>query len=327
VRYNVLKTPENLNNELGVPLTLLQIQAEHTAAVIEMGISDFGEMSRLAEMVRPTLCVVTLIGSCHLDTLGNLDGVLRAKSEVFAHMPRNGAAILNGDDPRLRALEPGLPVITFGLGAHNAFRAENIVTHGAKSVSCDILRGTERFHVTIPAYGAHTVLAALPAAAVGARLGLNAEEIAHGIGAYRPAPGRANIVDTGYLTLIDDCYNANPHSMRAALEALSALPGRRVAILGDMKELGEATNELQREIGAFAAARGVDCLICCGEKSEFIFKGLIASRAELEAYHFPFQDALLERLPALVRRGDTVLVKASHSMRFEELASRLRALK
>ncbi|MDR3209949.1 MAG: UDP-N-acetylmuramoyl-tripeptide--D-alanyl-D-alanine ligase [Oscillospiraceae bacterium] len=326
-RFNVLKTEGNLNNELGVPLTLLRLGAEHTAAVIEMGISGFGEMSRLAEMVRPTVCVMTLIGSAHLETLGGLDGVLRAKSEVFAHMPKDGVAVVCGDDERLWELEPGVRKITFGMNARNDFRAENFTADSPESTDCDIVSAAGRFRAVIPAYGAHMILAALPAAAVGTLLGMRGDELARGIRAYTPAPGRAELADTGYLRLIDDCYNANPHSMRAALESLRTLPGRRVAILGDMRELGARSGELHREIGALAAETGVDCLVTCGERAEFIFKGWIAARGEAEAYHFPFRDALLERLPSLVRRADNVLVKASHSMDFAEIAARLRTLR
>jgi UDP-N-acetylmuramoyl-tripeptide--D-alanyl-D-alanine ligase len=325
-RYNVLKTPENLNNELGVPLTLLSMRAEHTAAVIEMGVSDFGEMSRLAEMVRPTVCLMTAIGYCHLDALGDLDGVLRAKSEVFAYMPPDSVAVVNGDDALLRTFDPGIAKITFGLGAQNAYRAENVVTHGTRGVTCELVTPAERLPVEIPAFGSHMVLAALPAAAIGRLLGVTAAEIARGLLTYTPAAGRANVIDTGYITVIDDCYNANPNSVKASLRSLCALPRRRVAILGVMAELGKNSDALHREIGVFAAESGVDCLICLGEKAEFIYKGSVSSQIELEGYHFPFKDAFFERLPSLIKPGDAVLVKASHSMKFEEIADRLIAL-
>ena len=325
-RFNVLKTDENLNNEIGVPLTLLQIGAQHEAAVVEMGISDFGEMKRLGEMARPDICVMTSIGHSHLEQLGDLDGVLRAKSEVFAEMPTGGAAVVCGDDERLFALNPGMEKLTFGLNERNDYRAKNMQTDSTNGVAFDILGGKLSIHAEIPAFGSHLALAALAAAAVGERLGMSGDEIATGLGKYKPVGSRSGVIETGFITIIDDCYNANPHSMAAALRSVSELSGRRVALLGDMKELGVKSKELHREIGLLAGELGINCLICCGEHAEFIFKGYIASRFDGESYHFPFKDSLLERLPGIIKKGDTVLVKASHSMKFEEFLPELEKL-
>ena len=325
-RFNTLKTPANLNNEIGVPLTLLQIDATHEAAVIEMGISDFGEMTRLAEMARPDICVMTSIGHSHLEQLGDLDGVLRAKSEVLPLMPRGGVAIVNGDDERLSKLNPGIEKIIFGLRPHNDYRAENLTTQGTDGIEFDICGKTLQKRVTIPAFGEHLAPAALAAAAVGERLGLTGDEIAAGLRKYAPVGSRSGVIDTGFITIIDDCYNANPHSVTAALRSLASLPGRRVALLGDMKELGKKSKELHRDIGLLAGRLKIDCLICCGEHAEFIFKGYIASRFDGESYHFPFKDSLFERLPGLIKKGDAVLVKASHSMKFEEFLPVLQGL-
>jgi UDP-N-acetylmuramoyl-tripeptide--D-alanyl-D-alanine ligase len=292
-----------------------------------MGISEFGEMSRLAQMARPDICVMTTIGYCHLETLGDLDGVLLAKSEVFQFMPKNGIAVMNGDDERLWNFDPKIPKITFGFSSHNDWRAENLATHGTDGVELDIVHKSRRFRATIPAYGEHLALAALAAAAVGNLLGLTESEITLGLQAYSPVGGRANVIGTGRLTIIDDCYNANPNSVKTALRSLAGLPGRRVAILGDMLELGALSKELHREVGVFASERGVDCLICHGEQAEFIFKGLISTGAEVERYHFPMREAFMERLPGLIRAGDTVLVKASHGMRFDEIVELLKTLK
>ena len=263
-KYNVLKTTENLNNELGVPLMLLSMQAEHEAAVIEMGISEFGEMSRLGEMVRPDICILTTVGYCHLDTLGDLNGVLRAKSEVFDYMSPDALAVLNGDDALLRKFEPKVRKIMFGVQSHNDYRAVDIRTDGTTGVSCRIVSPDGGFDVHIPAYGEHLVYGALPAAAVGHALGLTDDEIRAGLGTYAPVGGRANVLDTGRITLIDDCYNANPNSVSAALRSLSALDGRTVAVLGDMFELGSDAERLHYDIGAMAAELGIDGLVCCG---------------------------------------------------------------
>lgn len=325
-KYNVLKTPENLNNEIGVPLTLLSMKAEHEAAVIEMGISEFGEMGRLAKMVRPDICLMTTIGYCHLDTLGDLAGVLEAKSEVYAYMSPSGLAVVNGDDPLLLELEPGTRKVTFGLSKHNDYRADNIRSIETSGVSCDIVTQSGFVSVFIPAFGSHMVLGALPAAAIGRELGLTDEEIRLGLLNYSPVGGRANIYDTGYITLIDDCYNANPNSVSASILSLCTLQGRRVAILGDMMELGRDSDYLHRQIGVLAGESGVDCLICCGARAEFIYKGLISGGAGVEAYHFPLKEALFSKLPSLIRKGDNVLVKASHGMHFEEITEELKKL-
>lgn len=326
-KYNVLRTPENLNNEIGVPLTLLSLKEEHEAAVIEMGISEFGEMSRLADMVRPDICLMTAVGYCHLETLGDLNGVLKAKSEVFRFMKPPGLAVMSGDDELLRAFDPGVRKITFGLEEHNDYRAENVRTHGKSGVSCDIIAGSSRVGVFIPAFGSHMVLGALPAAAIGRELGLTDEEIRLGLLDFSTVGSRANIFDTGYITLIDDCYNANPNSVTASVLSLCTLPGRKVAILGDMLDLGRFSDELHRGIGILAGKSGVDCLICCGAQAESIYKGLISTGLEIEAWHFPLKDAFLSVLPSLIRKGDNVLVKASHGMHFEEISEELKKLR
>ena len=317
-KIRVLKTPMNLNNELGVPLTLLSLNEQHDAAVIEMGISSFGEMSRLAQMVKPNIFVMTKIGYSHTDELGDLNGVLRAKSEALAYMDPDGIAILNGDDDLLWEYDPKMRKITFGLGKHNDFRAENIRMEGTDAVICDIVSGTGLFPVRIPAYGSHLASLAPAAAIVGRLLGLSDVEVSRGLLSYVPVGGRANVNDTGRITLINDCYNANPHSVEAALTSLCAQPGRRVAILGDMLGLGEHSDSLHREIGDFAARNGIDIFICCGEKAMLIYDNYRHTNSG-PAYYYPAKADLIAALPGLIKKGDKVLVKASHSMRFEEI--------
>ena len=322
-KLKVLKTQENLNNEIGVPLTLLSLEENHEAAVIEMGISEFGEMRRLAEMVRPDICLMTKIGHCHLEALGDLDGVLRAKSEVFEFMSADSTAIVSGDDERLRELDPGVKKITFGTQTGNDYRVENITAIDKSAVSCDLVFEDARISVEIPSYGEHLALAALPAAVIARMLGLSLDEIHSGITQFAPTGSRSRIIETGHITVIDDCYNANPNSVKASLKSLSGLRGRRVAVLGDMKELGRQADALHREIGVCVAESKIDCLICCGAKAEYIFKGLKSTGSEIEAYHFPLKDALLATIHTIVRPGDNVLVKASHSMNFDDITEKL----
>ena len=324
-KFRVLKTQENLNNELGVPLTLLSLDDRYEAAVIEMGISDFGEMGRLADMVRPDICIMTKIGYSHIETFGDLNGVLRAKSEVFAYIRPDGAAVVNGDDELLKVYDPGIHKITFGLDAHNDFRADNVHTEGTETVKFDIVSGSGHFPVTIPAYGIHLVSAALAAAATGRQLGMTDEEIRRGLFSYKPTEGRSNVKDTGFITLIDDCYNANPNSVKAALTSLSSLQRRRVAILGDMLELGEQAEQLHREIGEIAARSGISRLICSGENAVFIYEGYISADGD-DPWYFPDKTELISAIPELIEKHDAVLVKASNGMKFKEIIPMLETL-
>ena len=321
-KFNICKTEANLNNEIGVPLTLLNLREEHEAAVIEMGISDFGEMTRLGQMVRPDLCVMTNIGYCHLECLGDLNGVLKAKSEVFAQMSEKGIAVVNGDDALLSAFDPGLKKITYGTEANNDLRAVNIKDSGTDGIDCDIQTKDSTFAVHIPAFGSHMVLAALAAAAVSKELGLTEEEIANGLLRYEPVGGRANVTNTENYTVINDCYNANPNSVRAALTSLTGLNGRNVAILGDMFELGADSDALHESIGVFAAEKGVDLLICCGENSKHIYQGFIKT-TDKESYHFTNRDTMISALPTFLEKGDNILVKASHGMHFDAVVEAL----
>ena len=325
-KLNVLKTPGNLNNQIGVPLTLLSLDDTHEAAVIEMGINHFGDMSVLAQMVMPDIMVLTKIGYAHLDNLGDLNGVLKAKTEVFDFVTGDAIAVLNGDDELLWGYDPKVKKITYGFLERNEFRAENVRVSGTDCVSCRISDGRSGFDVKIPAFGTHLTMAALAAAVVGKLLGLANEDITKGLQTYAPVGGRANVSNTGYITLINDSYNANPSSVRAALESVSALCGRRVAVLGDMLDLGPCSDEMHREIGICAKHCGIDSLICCGPQAEFIYNGFL-SEGGAEARYFSSKEELIKQLPALIRKDDNVLVKASNGMKFDEVAETLKGIK
>jgi len=314
----VLKTEMNMNNELGVPLTLMSLNEHHDVAVIEMGISDFGEMGRLADMVRPDIFVMTKIGYAHIKELGDLQGVLRAKTEAFAYMESTGIAVLNGDDELLMGYDPGIHKITFGLGESNDVRAVNIRTKTVEAVEFDIISGTGRFPVVIPAYGSHLANLAPAAVIAGRLLGLADEEICRGFLSYSPVEGRSNVTNPKGITLIDDCYNANPNSVRAALTSISTLSGRRVAILGDMLNLGEYSEQMHYEIGVFAAQCGINSLLCHGSHARFIYDGYI-SAGGTQAYYYPLMTEFKENIPGKIKKGDVVLVKASLGMHFKEL--------
>lgn len=324
-KFCVLKTPENLNNEIGVPLTLLSLREEHEAAVVEMGINSFGEMSRLADMVRPDICLMTSIGYCHLENLGDLNGVLRAKSEVYGYMPKSGIAVVNGDNELLREFDPGMKKIMYGLEGHNDYIAENIENCGFDGITCDIRTPDSVISASIPAFGIHMALAALAAAAIGRELGISDEAVKRGLTKYAPVGGRANVKNTGRFTVINDCYNANPNSMTASLTSLCSVSGDRVAILGDMGELGDNSAELHKSVGRKAAELGLDTLIVCGALSKNTYDGYMRAGGQNGVY-FESKAALFEQLPTLIKDGQTILVKASHAGHFEEIVEKLAEL-
>lgn len=319
-RFETLKTEKNFNNELGVPLTLFRLREGHLAAVVEMGISGFGEMRRLTQMVRPDIGVYTVIGDAHLEFLGDRAGVLRAKGEMVEGMGPESVIIANGDDALLKEHDFGRRTVLFGQGGNAAVRAEDVRADGLSGMRCVICAGDRRIPVRIPAFGAHMVSAALMGAAVGLELGMTDREIARGVEAYETLGSRGRVIGTGCVTVLDDCYNANPTSVRSALESLTCLPGRKVAILGDMRELGATGPALHRETGALAAEI-CDAVVACGAEAEQIAVG-----AGPEAVWFPTREELLEALPDLVRKGDAVLVKASRAMGFEAVTEALLAL-
>jgi len=317
--FNVHKTAGNFNNELGVPLTLFGLRDEHTAAVIEMGISHFGEMSLLTRIAKPDYGLFTVIGHAHLEFLGDRAGVLRAKSEMVEGIGKKGKIFCCGDDDMLAYAEFGREKVCYGLGENCDVRAENVRPLPDGSTLCTVVKDSRRFEVRINAYGEHMVAAALAGAAVGMELGLSDEEIIAGIASYEPVGARARLVKTEKLSIIDDCYNSNPTSLASSLRSLAALEGRKVAILGDMFELGENGEKLHFYSGAYAAELGIDAVVCCGELSKATSRG-----AGEKGKHYESKDALIAALTEIVRSGDCVLVKASRGMKFEDISAALK---
>ena len=318
-KYDTHKTQGNLNNELGVPITLLAMPENAEAAVIEMGISDFGEMHRLSEMVQPTICVLTIIGCCHLENLGNRDGVLKAKTEMFDFADKNAEYVLNGDDDKLSTVENvgGKKPIFFGFSDTNSYFAKNIENNAEGGVKCTLCFENTELDVVIPAIGNYMVSNALAAVAVGKLCGLSDEQLINGVQAYKTVGSRANVINTGRIRIIDDCYNANPTSVKASLDTLKNFSGRKVAILGDMKELGAEELVLHYETGEYAKACA-DIVLAVGELSKELAKGA-------NGKWFADIEQIKEALPSLIKDGDTVLVKASHSMQFEKIVEFLKA--
>ena len=334
-KYNILKTEGNYNNEIGLPLTILQIRDDHEVAVLEMGISDFGEMHRLSSIARPDYCLLTNIGQCHLENLGSRQGILKAKSEIFDFMSEDGSVILNGDDDMLSTINnvKGKTPVRYGFGIDNDVYADNIISNGLMGSTCNIHIGDEVLFVNIPMPGRHMILNALAAALTGTVLGLTGDDIIQGIGQIQPVNGRNHIIHHEKWTVIDDCYNANPVSMRAAIDLLAMADTRKIAILGDMGELGPDENNLHEEVGTYAASKNIDIILCVGKLAAHIYNGAknafdvqyakedITKQPSEKLFFFETQDGLFKTLPGILEKGDTILVKASHFMGFDKVVS------
>ncbi len=332
-KYEVLKTQGNYNNEIGVPLTLLRIRPEHQVAVIEMGISDFGEMHRLSKMARPDIAVITNIGQCHLENLKTRDGILKAKTEIFDFMPETGKICLNGDDDKLQTVgsAEGREIRFFGMngGEKEAVYATEVQSRGLWGSDAVLHTANgESFAAEVPLPGVHMVLNATAAACVAELLGLTSAEIQAGMKKVSALGGRNNLIRTEKYTLIDDCYNANPVSMKAGIDLLCMADTEKVAILGDMFELGENEKEMHAEVGAYAAQHEVEYLLCVGENSRAMYEAAKAQKSECKVFYFATREELLAALnadrAAYCPDGSTILVKASHGMQFAEVVELLK---
>lgn len=315
-KFSVHKTQGNFNNELGVPLTLFKLTQEHDIAVIEMGISDFNEMSRLAKMVQPDVSVITNIGYCHLENLIDLDGVLKAKTEVLQYLKDDGKMFFCGDDEKLFTVKEhnGIKTTFYGFSDRNEYRAEIIDTDLQKGITCKLYLKSGEIEATVPSVENHMVANALCAAAVGEHFSMTKEEIKRGIENYKTVGSRSNVIRKDTITIIDDCYNANPTSVKASVNSLKKFEGRRVAIIGDMKELGKNERELHFQTGEHINNAGIDEVIAVGELCESLFEG-----AKGKGYYYETVEQCITHIKDILKENDTVLVKASHSMHFDKI--------
>ena len=326
-----LKSEGNANNEIGLPLTLLRLGPEHRAVVLEMGMYLGGEIATLARLGRPQIGVVTAVAPVHQERAGSLEAIEDAKAELVEALPPGGTAILNADDPRVRTFgsRTRASVIRYGLGAGADVTADRVVGRGAAGMTFELVAHaprTARFGVEIVALGRHSVQNALAAAAVGLVAGLPDEAIATGLAASWAAssPHRGAILTAPGLTILDDTYNASPPAMIAALDVLVSLPGRPVAILGEMLELGDAHAAGHRAVGE-AAGRAVAELVVVGTGARAIADGAIAAGLPASRIHaVPDRAAAIELLPSLLQPGDVILVKASRGAALEAIVDALR---
>lgn len=319
-KYNTLKTQGNLNNEIGVPQMLFRLEDSHTAAVIEMGMNHFGEISRLTRAVAPTVGLITNIGVSHIENLGSRAGILQAKLEILEGMAPDAPLIVNMDNDMLRTVKLGdRPLLTFAIDDQSAdFTATDIAEQGS-TTTFTVHHSTFTQPVTIPTVGIHNVYNALAAMAVGYVTGVDPAAAASALANYVPAGMRQNLVQVGGVQVIEDCYNASPDSMRAALQTLGKLPvNRRYAVLGAMLELGDYAKEAHTQVGKMAAENGINGVLAYGADAAYIVEA--AKQAGLEnARLFDTKESLAQSLAQQVQPGDGVLFKGSRGMHLEDV--------
>ena len=318
-RYNTLRTEGNFNNDIGAPLTLLRLMPEHQAAVIETGMNHFGEIRYLGEMVRPDIAVITNVGDAHIENLGNTrQGILRAKCEIFENLTPKGVAVLNGDDELLNTVTLPQTILRCGVGDGCGVRVTDIDDRGLEGVACTVSIEGEHYRLTTSAPGRYMIYPMAMAAAIGRRLGLTGEEIAAGVAAYTTVGSRMHLIRLpGERLVIDDCYNANPQSMAEGLRMLAASPARhRVAVLGDMGELGQLTAQAHRDMGALTRRLGLTA-VAVGEKMHAL------TETDPQAQWFATVEEAMPAIRQLFTPGTAVLVKASHAMHFERIVKEL----
>jgi UDP-N-acetylmuramoyl-tripeptide--D-alanyl-D-alanine ligase len=327
-RFETLKNEGNQNNEIGLPLTVLRMGPEHEAAVLEMGMYVGGEIADLARIGRPRIGVVTAVQPVHLARIGSIDAIEKAKGELVEALPPavdGGVAVLNADDERVRRMSTrtAARITTYGFDQGADVTAARVESAGVDGMRFELSAGAGRRDVTIPTLGRMAVHNALAAAAVGEAAGLTLDEVAAGLERGWAAPHRAELIRAGGLTIVDDSYNASPASVIAALELLAGLPGRRIAVLGEMLELGEGHADGHRRVGEAAAAI-VDRLIVVGERAAAIAEGALAGDLEPEQLiSVPDRSAALKAVLAAHRAGDVVLVKASRGIELDKLVDDL----
>lgn len=322
-KFNCLKTKGNLNNEIGLPKTLFTMDSSHDVAVIEMGMSDFGEIERLSKAAAPTIGVITNIGFSHIENLKSQEGILKAKLEILNGMAENAPLVVNGDDDYISPLKENLSVdrhvYLFGIDNENSdFRATDINEDNGIT-TFNINYSGKVCSAEIPCIGRHNVLNALAAFCIGMLSGLAESEILSALKKYQPDAMRQNIVKKGENTVIIDCYNASPESMKASLGVLSQMKsdGRKIAVLGDILELGSANEKLHRLVGKYVCDSKPDMLFCFGKDSKFIKKE--AEFFGIESYFTSDKQELTKKISSYIKDGDTILFKASRGMKLEEV--------
>lgn len=330
-RFSTLVTAGNLNNQIGLPLTLLRLRKKHQVAVLELGTSALGEIDTLARIALPTIGVITCIGHSHLQKLKNLETVLQAKMELIENLAAAGTAVLNNDDPWLRKKLPKMAgkVITYGVKNKADVRAKKVIINAPENKIGFILeKGPQHRRVTLHTIGEHNVYNALAAASVGFALGLPLRDIIKGLAVFKAVPGRMRMVKKKGITILDDSYNANPDSMKAALFTLAnfVCAGKKIAVVGDMLELGLESGEKHRGIGKIIGQLDLDMIYTIGTQSQLLAQAALAAGIDLEkirCFNSGEEQLLVTNLKATLQHGDVVLIKASHGLHLEKVVASL----
>jgi len=325
-RYRTQASEGSFNNEIGVPVTLLGLRPDTERAVIEMGMYTTGEIAQLCVWALPRIGVVLNVGPVHLERAGSLDAIVRAKRELVEALPEEGVAILNADDEAVRGMasHTAARVWTFGSrtpASEVDLYGGNVVSHGAEGFEFTLTAAGEsrRVHISIP--GAHLVSNALAAASVGLNSGMSFEEVVAGLEALRDSPRLRVVQLRSGATLLDDTYNANPASMAVALDLLGEMPGRKIALLGDMRELGPLADEAHERIGR-RAAEVTDVLYTVGDLARRMSDAARAAGLD-RTQHLESRELAIDMLNAALRAGDTVLVKGSRALGLEVVVQAL----
>ncbi|MBU0687649.1 MAG: UDP-N-acetylmuramoyl-tripeptide--D-alanyl-D-alanine ligase [Candidatus Margulisbacteria bacterium] len=314
-KFKTLKNEENFNNEIGVPKTLLKLTRKHRAAVIELAMQGLGEIAEIAEITSPTIAVVTNIGEAHMKQLKSKKNIAKAKSEVIDHVRPKGYVVLNADDEfykylSSRAKKRKLKVISFGIKNKADVTPKN--NHTALLLSS----------LALP--GKHNIYNALAAVAVAKILKLKDKHIQAGLKKFTPSTHRLQIFTRpDGVTIIDDTYNANPSSMRAALNVLASYEGRKIAVLGDMLELGPKSVKFHKEIGKFAAGHGIDILVGIGDQAQYIIDGANKHKLAPQTFHYKTSPSAAKKLSELIQPNDVILIKASRGLKLEKIVETL----
>ncbi len=317
-KFKTLKNIENLNNEVGLPKTVFNLDESYEAAVLEMGMNHFGEISRLTKAAQPTLAIISNIGVSHMENLGSQENILKAKLEILEGLKENAPVILNGDDKFLSAAKiSGHPVYYFGINSDDCDVKASDIRETTLNTKFVITYRGEKINVTIPTVGIHNVYNALAAFTAGVLLDIEPKTAAKALENYVPAGMRQRVVLHKGLTIIEDCYNASPDSMKAALNILKKGKGKNIAVLGDMLELGEISQQAHYNVGVLASESQVDCLFTYGEEAKQIARA--AQERNLTAYSFTDKEELTRKLLETIDNGDCLLFKASRGMKLEEV--------
>lgn len=323
-KFKTLKTQKNFNNEIGLPMTLFNLSSEHEAAVIEMGMSNLGEISRLSLTAKPNLCLVTNIGFSHIENLGSQENILKAKLEILDGADETAPLIVSKDDKFLKTVEvrEGRKLIFYSVSDSSADVYTSEIKTNGETIEFNINYGSSVYKAVINCLGEHNVKNALAAFCVGVEYGINPEDIVQAIGEFVPDGIRQKISDINGVKVIADCYNSSPDSAKSALRTLAQVDtsGRKIAVLGDMLELGKMSKELHRTVGEAVFENSIDILLCVGELSEHYIKGAVKKGFEKSnAKVFGSKSELAEYLKTIMIKGDAVLFKASRGMKFEEI--------